>query len=260
MRIESGPTVERRVRTAIPLLMTAVFAVWFAYDGWKGYPRKNFEENLLQLPADERARAQNAPIYPNVSEKLVTPVLLEKTERELKKAVGLLAKRKVLEGAFGGPPSWESANAWYYFGPTYRVKVTLDEGGLPVALAGRATEKSDTDLFWQRVLGAALAVGALALLIVMVRVVRTHLVLDDFGLAFRGQRPIRWEDMKALRADEFSRKGWVDLVYADNGAERCLRLDEYHLARFSEVIDAICVKMGFANPLPVDARSPSDRP
>ena len=169
------------------------------------------------------------------------------------------AKRKVLEAAFGGPPSWESANAWYYFGPTYRVQVTL-VGELPLTLAGRATEKTDTDIFWQRVLGVALAAGALALLIVLVRVVRTHLVLDDSGLAFRGRRPIRWEDMKALRADEFSRKGWIDLVCADNGAERRLRLDEYHLARFSEVIDAICAKKGFANPLPVDARRPADQP
>ncbi len=58
--------------------------------------------------------------------------------------------------------------------------------------------------------------------------------------------------MKALETEMFDKKGWVDLVYDENGAERDIRLDEYHLARFDEVIDAICERKGFRNPLPVD--------
>ena len=65
--------------------------------------------------------------------------------------------------------------------------------------------------------------------------------------------------MKALETSRFTKKGWVDLVYDDNGVEREMRLDEYHLAAFEEIIDAICVRKGFANPLPVREKQSESR-
>jgi hypothetical protein len=95
-----------------------------------------------------------------------------------------------------------------------------------------------------------LAVVAVAALIHVVRVRRTWLELDDTGLTYRGAGPIAWVQMKRLDTARFREKGWVDLYYDDKGTERRLRIDEYHIAAFDEVIDAICQKRGFENPLP----------
>ena len=54
MPIESGPTGERKVRSSLLFLMVLVFGLWFAYDGWIGYPGENYRENLEQLPSEQR--------------------------------------------------------------------------------------------------------------------------------------------------------------------------------------------------------------
>jgi len=41
MRIESGTTSERCIRLGLSLVMCTVFAGWFAYDGFWGYPKEN---------------------------------------------------------------------------------------------------------------------------------------------------------------------------------------------------------------------------
>ena len=101
---------------------------------------------------------------------------------------------------------------------------------------------------------------------------RTHLLLDDTGLTYNRGPLIRWEDMKALDISTFARKGWVHLIYEQSGPERSrmseqraggeqrLKLDEYHLARFDEVIDEICVRKHFENPLPVKEPPPPEAP
>ncbi len=244
MRIESGPTSERKIRTLLMLIMVGGFSIWFAYDGFIGYPAKNFDEHLQQLPTDLREEAASARIYESVT---------ADTLAAAQGAAGKFDEQKqkaALEQLYGGPPSFETSDKWYYFGPCFRVDVTLSSGKLTVR--GSATEKTETSILWQKLLSLALGVGAVVLLLFWLRIVRTRLVLDDAGLTYRGKGPIRWDDMKALRISEFAKKGWVDLVYDDHGTERALRLDEYHIAKFDATIDAICSNKAFENPLPVE--------
>ena len=43
MRIECGTTRQRRNRIILVIIVCAVFAGWFAYDGWYKYPREQAE-------------------------------------------------------------------------------------------------------------------------------------------------------------------------------------------------------------------------
>lgn len=249
MRIESGPTRERVIRTAIPLIMFCVFAVWFAYDGWRGYAQKNKEEHLEQLPPQERAKAKDAPIYPNISESELTPEMKSDAEMAIKRG-SIEVRRTALKQIFGAPPSWEGSEAWYYFGPALRVKIPLKDG-MPAEVLIQKAEKSETTIVWQKAIAEVLTLVALCLILLMSRVLRTRLVLDDNGLALNGGRSIGWDAIKGLVTTDFAKKGWLDLVYRDGDAERKTRLDEYHLARFDAIIDEICRRKGFENPLPV---------
>ncbi len=67
MRIESGPTGERKVRVLLMLVMFAGFSIWFAYDGFIGYPggsRPGLFFNIApRAPADkgnQRLRLRHA--------------------------------------------------------------------------------------------------------------------------------------------------------------------------------------------------------
>ena len=252
MRIESGPTGERKIRTSLLLIMVAGFSGWFAYDGYVGYPAKNRQGHLQQLatPA-EREKAKDAPIYLTV-----TPESLSKAVNALNRIIGSRAtqdQEQALKEVFGGPPSVKAADAWYYFGPTFRIKIPLVEGRLSRPV-GTPAEKDDATIASQKLLALILAIVSIYCLWLLIRVFRTHLVLDEGGLSYQGRGPIRWDDMKALDISRFARKGWVDLTYNDNATDRTLRLDEYHLARFDEVIDEICTRKGFENPLPVEEK------
>jgi hypothetical protein len=215
---------------------------WFAFDGWVGYPEKNRQEHIEALPLGERAKAADARIYPSV-----TAESLAKAQDAVKK-LDVASQRKALEELYGGPPSFEDDQGWYYFGPTYRVTAVLKDAK-PERAVGASTEKSSSEIQTQRWLAATLGVVAVILLFHLVRVWRTHVALDDRGLSLGRRGPIPWEDMKSLDTGRFLKKGWVDLLYQSNGADRRVRLDEYHLARFDEVIAAICAEKGFDDPV-----------
>jgi len=240
MHIESGPTGERKVRSTLLFLMITGFAGWFAYDGWYGWPRQNVEEHLQQIPPEERDKARSGPVYATVTKRS-----LPEAEKALK-ALDRAAQRTALEKLYGGPPTYETPDKWYYFGPTFRVVVSLDT--VPPALTYREAAHGDTDLLGQKLLAAALGLFGLYLVYHLYRVVTTRVVLSDAGLDYRGKGLIRWDQMRALDGSRFDEKGWIDLQY-DDGSPHTLRLDEYHLQRFGAIIEEICRRKGFDNPL-----------
>jgi hypothetical protein len=251
MRIECGPTTERVIRNTLLLIFIALFAAWFAYDGWKGWPEQNHREFLEQIPVDERPLAAKGPIYDSVTEKSV-----EQADACLRQGTGVAAQKAALAKLYGGPPTYENARGWYYFGPVYRVTLPLDLGGPAMKAAGQRGQRGVYDLVFQKFLAIGLGGFALFMAWFVMRIRRTRVVLDEGGLTSRDKGPIRWEDMKALDISRFARKGCVDLVYNDNGTERSLRLNEYHVAAFEDVIDALCARKGFENPLPVKEAAP----
>lgn len=251
MRIESGPTTERVIRNTLLFIFIALFAVWFAYDGWRGWPEQNHREFLEQIPVDERPLAAKGPIYDTVTEKSVV-----QAEACLRQGTGVAAQKAALAKLYGGPPSYENVRAWYYFGSVYRVTIPLELGGPTMNATGQRGQRGAYDLIFQKCLAIGLGAFALYIAWFVMRVRSARLVLDEVGLIYRDKGPIRWEDMKALEISRFARKGCVDLVYNDNGTERSLRLDEYHVAAFEDVIDALCARTGFENPLPVKEPTP----
>lgn len=245
VRIESGPTRERIVRSSLMFLLFAGGGIWFAYDGWKGYPEANFREHLETLPTEEREQAKNAVIYPNVCQET-----WEQAKEAFRK-VGLTNQRKALEELYGGPPSHETTQAWYYFGPDFRVKIPLKGGRIDQPVPQIAV-KRNLDIAVQRGVAIGLGLVSFVVLIHVIRVVTTHLVLDENGLTYRGKGSVAWDHMLALNSERFRKKGWVDLVYSNNGNERKLRLDEYHLARFSDVMAEICSRKGYQDPVELE--------
>lgn len=245
MRIESGPTGERKVRTTLLFLMVAVFSAWFAYDGLVGYPAQNAKEYRDQLAPEERETVGELPILPGVTEEAWSGL------KEKVKESPSTERRAILEATFGGPPAYENKDSIYYFGPAYHIKLSLRDG-LPVEpMVGAAPTKSATSIQWQKYLAIGLAVFSLYLLWLLMKVRSTRLVLDESGLTYNSEGPISYERMTRLDSARFNEKGWVDLYYDGSGTERRLRLDEYHIARFDDVIDEICARKGFDNPLPV---------
>jgi hypothetical protein len=245
MHIVSGPTGERKIRTLLLFLMVAIFAGWFAYDGWWGWPAENLKQHLENLPLDAREKSGSVRLYDSVRESVQEQVKAALQE------IDPQAQRAALEKLFGGPPSVEHENDWYYFGPCYRYELTVREGGRR-RHAGAAAGHSQLDLLGQKVLAVGLGLLAVYLFWVVLKVRRTRLELDDRGLVYDSVGPIPWEAMQSLDSSRFSKKGYVDLHYDGQGVSRKLRLDEYHLEAFDQVIDAICARKSFENPLPVD--------
>lgn len=246
MRIESGPKTERIVRNSIFFLMT-LYGLYFLYDGYWGYEAENFEEHLQALEPAERETARSARRYPNVNTKQ-RDELVEKAERVVSK-LGVAAQRAEMEAAFGGPPSYESPSAVYYFGPDFRLKFAIRNGSLREPV-GSSTAHKMTDLRWQKMIGWGMLCVSIASLVVIVRVLMTRCVLDDNGLAYRFKGRATWDEMKSLESSRFLKKGWVDLVCSKPGAgEQRIRLDEYHLKHFPEIIAEICSRKGFEDPV-----------
>ncbi len=240
--VESGPTRERIARTALLLILVGGFGAAFVYDGWHGYLAENFEEHLRSLPAGEREQAREAPVYSAVIQ------ANEAAAKAVLNRIGAAEQRKALVELFGGPPSFESNDAWYYFGPGFRVKYEL-EGGEARRLSAQPSAKSLTSILWQKVIGILLTAFASAILIHLLRILLTKARLDRHGLHLGRRRSIAWEAMSALEDSRFRKKGWVDLVYAADGETRRIRLDEYHLARFDEIVGGICERKGFVDPV-----------
>lgn len=248
MPIESGPTKERVVRTLLQFVLIAFFAAWFAYDGWIGYPKRNLRDHLdvTRAEAAEPLTEEDIRplIYDTVSEDRVAAA------NEAMKAGSADQIREALTKVFGAPPSFETDQAWFYFGATLRLIIPMADGLPTGKVMQRSTPESAASIATQKGLAVGLAVAAVGLGFFLARVARTRLVLDEAGLAYNQRPVIPWDAMRSLDTSRFNRKGQVDLIYDDGGAERRLRLDEYHLARFEEIVDELCARKGFANPLP----------
>ncbi|MBX3395125.1 MAG: hypothetical protein KF841_07120 [Phycisphaerae bacterium] len=246
MHIESGPKTERLVRNGLFFLMVAGFGAAFLYDGYKGYEKANFEEHLKAIDPQDRDAASRAVVYSRINSSREKEISQEITTITSKLSAS--AQRDAMIAAFGGPPSFESSDEIYYFGPDYRIKFTV-RGGMLYEPVGKTTGHKMTDLISQRIIGWVLAAVGVVTSVFLIRIMLTHCRVDDTGMTYRFVGHVKWEDMKSLESTRFIKKGWVDLVWADGGAERRVRLDEYHLKRFPEIIAAICKKKGFDDPV-----------
>lgn len=239
MPIESGPNAERKVRSFLLFLLVAIFAVWYGYDGWSGYPRNNLRDFLKTLPTEQRQGTEHLKINEAVNEENIRRLtaLKIKMNEDPETAFG---------SVLGGPPSLKTTDAWYYVGPADIVKFALRDGR-PVELSQVKTPHSATDIRWQKNYAYGLSVLAGIALIYVIRVRMAKARLDDAGLTLGSGPTISWDAMKSLDSTHFRKKGWVVLYHGD--PETPTRIDEYHYAKFDDIIDAICARKGFDNPL-----------
>lgn len=242
MRIECGSTRERKVRSTLMFLLVSVFCLWFARDGWIKYPEENLENFLKELPVDERDRVSD--LRPNESVGHKTLGAAHEAVKRGKTAESLAA----FEELYGGPPSYKNDDAWYYFGTAFMLRIVLKNGRPTGQITPSKAAHSEMDLLIQR--GAAVVLLGLSVVCLwqVVRVFATRLVLSEAGLTHKGRGQIPWSAMKRLDSSRFDKKGWVDL-YHEDGEEQVIRLDEYHIAAFDDVMAEICNRKGFVNPM-----------
>ncbi|MCB9858350.1 MAG: hypothetical protein H6818_21920 [Phycisphaerales bacterium] len=242
MKRTSGPRQERIVRNGIFMLMCVGMGGYFLYDGWIGYPGKNFEENRLQLPVESRSKADGAKVYPGANMANVPEI-----KRRFDDATAG-QRREVLESAIGGPPSVELSDALYYFGQDGLLKVGKSGDRVLPEVDAIPAKKTLKDFQYQKYLGVFVGAIGLYMLYFLFRVIRTRAEVSDDGLSLNGRKPIPFNAMKSLDTSEFRKKGKVYLVCEGGPAPRVL-LDEYHFADFDQIMAGICEKTGFQDPV-----------
>lgn len=242
--ISSGTTRERKSRNVILTVMLLGFALYFFYDGFIGYPRKNVEaarESLDPRPAEV------PPI-----DKAITGTLAE-----------LIAPGESVEGLIQrwGQPGWEHGDELRWFGPDGTLRVT--RAGTAVGAAGGAAGATVASVEWiagphntvvQIWIGAIMATLGLPMLVNLIRVWRTRIVLDPAGLKIGGRAPIPLETMTGLNADRYAQRGWVTLEYVDGGRPRRVKLDCDVIQEFRPIIERLCALKGWVDPLPPPAK------
>ncbi|HOJ76235.1 MAG TPA: hypothetical protein PLV57_20320 [Phycisphaerae bacterium] len=242
MRIESGTTTEHRVRLGIFLGMCVVFAAYFAYDGFWGYPAKNLEwaRQNINVPAELKANLQTNPKVLTAELRKIQPGM---TEAEVEALLGKPAVVVEGEGLFAAKDHW-------YVGPAACARITLADGKVRDEVKPLENiQKSESDIQLQKILGAILGVVSIGVGIYYIRINTMKTVVDDTGLTSKG-RHVSWDAMTGLDTSDYDRKGWLDLVYRDaDGREDTVGLDSYHIARFDEIIGAVCERKGFESPL-----------
>lgn len=243
--IRSKVTLEQIIRKGIFVGMVVVFGAYFAYDGYIGYPRKNLDQIRKSRP--EMVPLEHPPINWRVT--------VENTGRiEADKLTSLDKVKDVL-----GDPDHQSDDglSFYWFGPAVAMKVTtIGQDVIPRGNIHRATAayKTELDMRSQKILALVLAILGIPLIVHYLRVLTYSVRLDDQGLKVSGKPLIPFEAMTGLDAARYRDKGRVELQYNRDGQDATVRLDDYWIRDFNTLINALCERKGFENPL--DSKDP----
>ena len=114
--IESGSTLDQRIRTGIFLLMCVGMGAWFGYDGWIGYPAKNLtwwaDQKLPQRPG-------NLSTNPLATKANLGRIDLQSSPEQIRQLLG--------------EPALETPRTLTYVGAEVTVEVRMDEHGKVLA-------------------------------------------------------------------------------------------------------------------------------
>jgi hypothetical protein len=247
-RIKTVSTVERIVRNGIFTALLLGYGLYFLYDGYRGYPQKNFERAKAAIPAE----AQDAV---EISWSLTRAQALAAVKPGEPYAA-------VVEAL--GEPAWEGAvegtqrRRAVWFAPGGVVDVRYSTRGVVLSNAERAWkdgQKKEHDLLVQKVLGFLLVpIGVVLLLRVLLMTVRGAEMTDE-GLKPSGQPRIPFESMTGWDASRYRKTGRLALLYERDGKPCTYVLDDYKLAAFKTLVARIVERTGLADPL-ADQESP----
>ncbi len=232
MTLESGPAKADRNWQLIRTVIFLGFGLYFLYDGLYGYPQENRKkaEALLatrpfsgKVQYDALGDAPDEPDWKRLQKTAPAP------------AAAVRAKARELLGA----PALTDGGDDYFISRYGYIKLPS---------AGEATwhpwAKTHAEIVQQYACALIAAIPGLYFLWRTYKAATLRVVVDDQGLVFAGRR-IACADMTSLRG--YSPKGWIDLYYRSGPGERKLRLDNEKVARFAEVVEAICQAKGFRN-------------
>jgi hypothetical protein len=235
MTLESGPARADRNWWLLRTVVCLGIALWFIYDGVRGYPERNRAAAELKLNAPE-------PFGGRIK-------FEQLGETPTKDDFDKLLKAKPTTGdqlqQYLGRPTSVSGPDQYFMSRYGYAKVTVKDGR-PTLSPGdwvtwaKTKEEIGHQLYWAIVW----AVPGLYFLWRLIKAATLHVVIDDEGMAYGGQR-ILFSDMVSLR--DYNPKGWIDLYYKRGARETKLRLDNEKVLRFDDIVAAICAAKGFPN-------------
>lgn len=236
-RVESGPARTDSLWRLLQAALFLGFSGWFVLDGAYLYPatsESNARAALERQPFSGQLDYDALPVVPANPEEDLKRLNRERTER-LSGVVEVL----------GGEPNFHEGDDHYWVGRYGWIKVTAPGGAVNLTQArhnvwykSRSTIREQ--FYWALI---PLPIG-LFFLYKLYRAATLKVVVDEQGLLYGGQR-IPFGAMQDLR--DFNKRGWIDLYYDDGGRSRRLRLDWEKIARFDEVVAAICAAKGFPN-------------
>ena len=247
--IRSGTTTERIIRTSILTAVLLGYAAWSFVDAYHVYPRRNVEglvQNLNPSPDPD-----TVAINPKVTRAAAESIQPGDAMSEVKARLG--------------EPNAVQGRGSFYFGPGGMARIASD--GDKVARSGttwRDGDHNDVDLLLQKIIGSVVGVLGLLMLLQFIRVVTTRIELSEAGLKvnsqggtrFGGSPLVPFEVMTALDSRDFRKKGWVEIEYKlADGTAGTVSLNDYVHKAFRGVVDEICRRCGFDNPLQAEDKS-----
>jgi hypothetical protein len=242
MRTESGPALMDRAYWSIFTLVCFFLAGYFFYDGKWGYPNKN---------RADAARALTPQFGVSFDENELGHSPTE-SDVEALKAGGQL-KAQDVHAALGQPVHSKREGPRQtveYFASLYGyVTVSLRDGSVTADGISKwkpwSHSKEEIDNQIRLWMPPALLIGLYAAFRAY-RANTLRVVIDDEGMSYANRR-IPFDAMTSLR--DYNRKGWVDLYYRAAAGQRRLRIDNQKIAKFAEIVEAVCQAKGFENPI-----------
>ncbi len=235
MKVESGPAKTDAMWHLGRAVVFLGFALYFVYDGAVGYHAKNraAAEQALQQPAVFNGQVS----FEDLGER--------PTKAEFDRLVqsNPTTRQQVHEAL--GTPMFEKGPDQYFISIFGYAQVTVAGGRVnPANMLWRPWNKTQEEIQAQFFWAIVPALPGLYFLWRLFRGATLRVVVDDDGMTYGGRR-VAFDSMVSLR--DYNPKGWIDLYHKSGGGEKRLRLDNEKVARFDEIVAAICEVKGFKN-------------
>ncbi|MBU0638273.1 MAG: hypothetical protein KKB50_05360 [Planctomycetes bacterium] len=235
MVLESGPSATDRNYWLVVTIFFFGYAGWFVYDGSIRYPEKNRKEAARHL-------------HGLVEEPLNLGEIPSKGDFDQLEALGPTSPQQVRE-AFGEAINTQrdtSGATVEQFASLYGMATVNISDGRVRSMSWTAWAKSKEEIRGQYYWALIPLILGLYPLSKFYRAVTLRVLIDDQSMTYAGRR-IPFESMTSLR--DFNPKGWVDLYYKVAERELRLRIDNQKVAKFGEIVEAICQTKAFQNPV-----------
>lgn len=241
-RLESGPAKTDTIWVLGYTLLCLGMGAYFFYDWKVGYPERNRADAAQKLtePMKQLSPPRTPPNpLPTKPRKADFDALVQSDKRSLEGVSEML-----------GPPLFERSESdvvtRYYASESGMASIPFKSGVAQVSsLNWRNWDKSDDEVEAQKYFALFCGIVALYFSYRTYKAATLRVTLDDSEMNYGGLR-IPTAAMKRLT--DYSPKGWVDLYYDLGAGEKKRRLDNQKVAKFDEIIDALCAIKGFADP------------